>query len=122
MVVVYMNRRYFEFTKKKDYTAYMQDQYLIELKDGRFLSALEKMEKLLAVCPDDFQVLYLRAKLHALNKDHEKALKDYNVCIKISPNYSEAYINRGFTKRSLGDIEGSESDFIAAARIANLGT
>ena len=35
-------------------------------------------------------------------KDNEGAIEDYNKAIKLNPNYSEAYYNRGNAKKDLG--------------------
>lgn len=46
-------------------------------------------------------------------------MKDYDMAIKINPNYTSAYFNRGILKKSLGDITGAIKDFSSAISIDN---
>ena len=92
-------------------------KYFKELKSGDYLSALRNIKGLLAIYPGNFKAYYLRANLLLLYKDYENALKDYNECLRLNPDYPEAYINRGLIKKTLGDFNGSNSDFLEAKKL-----
>ena len=45
------------------------------------------------------------------------AIADYNEVIRINPNYTDAYYNRGVIKNDLGDKKGAIKDYNEAIRI-----
>ncbi len=93
------------------------NKILLELKSGKHLTALNYINKLLEIYPDNFKAYYLRANLLSLYRDKEGAIEDYDKCLTLKPDHLDAYINRGLTKKSLGDIEGSYSDFKIAGEL-----
>ena len=44
-------------------------------------------------------------------KDYNGVISDYTKALELKPRFAEAYLNRGFAKRSIGDIEGAKGDF-----------
>jgi tetratricopeptide (TPR) repeat protein len=44
-------------------------------------------------------------------KDYSGAISDYSKALELKPKFAEAYLNRGFAKRSIGDVEGAKADF-----------
>ncbi|HJX06206.1 MAG TPA: tetratricopeptide repeat protein [Candidatus Nanoarchaeia archaeon] len=44
-------------------------------------------------------------------------LKDLNKCIKIKPDYADAYVERGLIKQRMGDLKGAENDYKKAKEI-----
>jgi clan AA aspartic protease (TIGR02281 family) len=50
-------------------------------------------------------------------EDYEGALVDYNIAIKINPNYFEGYFLRGTLKAVLGDHKGAIIDFSTAIKL-----
>lgn len=61
-----------------------------------------------------------------LNKIHlgdfKGAISDYNLAIKIRPDYIKAYINRGIAKLLLEDFEGAIADFTITIKYDNYTT
>ena len=50
-------------------------------------------------------------------KNHDRALADYNTSIALDPNHTFAYNNRGNVRFTLGDVDGSIADYTAAIRL-----
>jgi len=44
-------------------------------------------------------------------KDYSGAIADYSKALELKPGFPEAYLNRGFAKRTIGDTEGAKIDF-----------
>jgi len=44
-------------------------------------------------------------------KNYSGAITDYTKALELNPKLAEAYLDRGFAKRSAGDIEGAKIDF-----------
>ncbi len=49
--------------------------------------------------------------------DKQGAIADYNLAIKINPNYAQAYSNRGNAKSELGDRQGAIADLSKGAEL-----
>ena len=54
--------------------------------------------------------------LMSMNKI-DAAIESYTRAIELSPNYAEAYVQRGLAKRARGDLAGSIEDYEKAASI-----
>ncbi|MEO1645390.1 MAG: tetratricopeptide repeat protein, partial [Chloroflexota bacterium] len=50
-------------------------------------------------------------------KDYQGAINDCNQAIKITPEYADAYYNRGVARRKLKDYKRAINDFIIAATL-----
>ena len=50
-------------------------------------------------------------------KDNERAIADYDMSIKLDPNYATAYYNRGNSRLATGDKEGAVADYRQAAKL-----
>ena len=50
-------------------------------------------------------------------EEYERAVEDYDQAIRINPNYSEAYHNRGIAFHRLGHYEESERDLAKVAEL-----
>jgi tetratricopeptide (TPR) repeat protein len=49
--------------------------------------------------------------------DNDHAIADYDMAIKLDPNYATAYYNRGNARRAAGDQDGAAADYREAARL-----
>lgn len=54
---------------------------------------------------------FKRANTFYLDKKYDKAIRDYDTIIQIDPQFTSAYLNRGFVKFMAGDYKGSITDF-----------
>ena len=54
---------------------------------------------------------------HSEPGDAEKAVQTLSGCVKVSPNYSNAYVAIGFARFVLGDLEKAKEDFHRALEI-----
>ena len=55
--------------------------------------------------------------LGLVSDDYNEKIRYYDKAIKINPNYSDAYINRGLVKNELQDYEGSIEDYNKAIEL-----
>ncbi len=58
-----------------------------------------------------------RGAAKAALEDHESAIEDYDMSIKLNPKYAKAYNNRGKAKQALGHHEDAEADFAKAKEL-----
>ena len=52
-------------------------------------------------------------------KSSTTAIKDFNMAIEIDPKNSEAYNNRGWSKKGLGDKDGACQDWKTSKKMGN---
>lgn len=62
---------------------------------GDALSALEDMNKAIALEPDNAALYKLRGNVHVLLNNYIEAVQDYDKAIDLNPQFAEAYFNRG---------------------------
>ncbi|CAD8196501.1 unnamed protein product [Paramecium octaurelia] len=65
----------------------------------------------------DATVYYNRGVLFKQQGEKEKALQDYNMAIKLNPNYATAYINRGVLFKQQGEKEKALQDYNMAIKL-----
>ena len=50
---------------------------------------------------------------------YEEAMKDFNEALEIDPKDQEAFNNRGFSKKGLGDKDGACKDWKSSRKLGN---
>lgn len=61
--------------------------------------------------------LFKRGELLMSRNRVDEAIESYSRAIELSPNYADAYVNRGIAKRAKGDLKGCVEDYEKAAAI-----
>ncbi len=83
----------------------------IERNLGNFDQAKIYLDKAIKLQSDLTKAYFERAMLHKQMGNKESALDDYNSIIEINGDtYMEAFLNRGLTKKMLGDFGGALAD------------
>ena len=81
-------------------------------------SALVACNKAILIDSTDASGYYLRAQINTqLNKNNE-AIKDYTRTLKLSPNYFQAYLNRGMLCMQQKNRLSAFVDFVNAIKIS----
>lgn len=79
-------------------------------------AALEALEKLMALEPDNGDYLFVRARLFSAEKQYDKALQDYDKILSRKSGKSPwALIERSAVYRAIGKNQLALSDLIAAS-------
>jgi S1-C subfamily serine protease/tetratricopeptide (TPR) repeat protein len=99
-----------------------QDRTLVNEKavilslQKQYAAAIKIYDKMLREREDSY-AYYNRGHTKSELGDKQGAIADYNLAIKINPNYDNAYYNRGVVKSKLGDRQGAIADYNLAIKI-----
>jgi serine/threonine protein kinase len=97
-----------------EFSEALQKAMAIERED-RFQSARE-MREVLGITNDPVE--YVSIGIKSLeDEDYDGAIENFTKAIKLNPNYSEAYNNRGIAYTSKGDFERAVSDYNIAIEL-----
>ncbi len=77
---------------------------------AQWSEVLVGLEQLGASTEDVANTHTMRALAHVGNEDYKKALADYNVAIKLTPDYAQAYMGRAQVHFNLGDEAAMHAD------------
>lgn len=81
---------------------------------------LAKLERLLAIDPNDAFVLYGLAQEHAKAGDHGRAVGFYDRCLAADPGYCYAYFHKAKSQQAMGNVaaarQTAEAGVLAAQR------
>ncbi|MGB3493065.1 MAG: tetratricopeptide repeat protein [Elainellaceae cyanobacterium] len=85
---------------------------------GDKAGAIQDLNSILAVAPDEAVVYNLRGIIRYDQQDITGAIEDLNQSIRLWPDQSSAYCNRGYIQTEHGDPAAAIADFDAALDIA----
>ena len=86
-------------------------------RTGHFRQALSLANQAIKQNPKDAQGFLVRGWLYELNRQHHRAIKDYNEVLSLDPLAVDAYNRRGSEYFKLGNIEKSIADFDKAINL-----
>ena len=78
---------------------------------GNRTEAFELCTKASEIDPKGLRPYYVRGRFYALDRQHEKAVADFDAVLKINPDAAMAYQYRGEEHFKLGRFEKSVADF-----------
>lgn len=96
---------------KEDATSEIAQQAIAAYRKGDVPGAIALATKLTEAAPKQPQAWFLRAQLHASQRDHAKAAADYSEVLKLDPKSANAWQARGEAWFKLGKITESIADF-----------
>ncbi len=92
--------------KNRDY--YTLGSIYFELK--KYNDAIKSLNKAIHADYQNVQYLNKRGLAYTELGAHQNALTDFNAAIYYNPNYLLSYLNRGYSKMLLNDLEGGYAD------------
>lgn len=91
-----------------------QNRGLLRAQAGDLNRAADDFSHALAIDPSDDITLFNRALVYIQTGQTTNALQDLNIIIAKHPDFGAAYAQRAIVKRQIGDIKGSEVDYMTA--------
>lgn len=91
-----------------------QNRGLLRAQAGDLNRAADDFSHALAIDPSDDITLFNRALTYIQTGQASNALQDLNIIIAKHPDFGAAYAQRAIVKRQIGDIKGSEMDYMTA--------
>ena len=70
-----------------------------------------------ALAETNAKSLYSSGEAKFKAKDYSGDIADFTKALELNPKFAEAFLNRGFAKRSAGDIEGAKVDFKSSIEV-----
>ena len=80
-------------------------------RNGFLSDALESFTQVLKTIGDDRLVYESRGLVYQEMKNHNKAIEDFNMAIKLEPYYPENYYYRGLSRIEQRKLEEAIKDF-----------
>lgn len=84
-----------------------------KIERGQYRQALQDLDWLLQLDPNDINILAQRGLLHARCHNHSAALKDFAYAIQVEPNNANLRLQRGEMHLLLGNMDNALADFSA---------
>jgi len=86
-------------------------------RTGHFQQALSLANQAIKKNPSDAQGFLVRGWLYEMNRQHHRAINDYNKVLRLDPFSVDAYNRRGSEYFKLGNIKKSITDFDKAINL-----
>jgi serine/threonine protein kinase/Flp pilus assembly protein TadD len=97
------------------------DEYVecgrIRQQQGRFTDAVADFDRALQKRPDHAVAHYLRGMSLLKLERPKDARQAFGECLKVTPDYGDAYRGRGQTRVQMGDYAGAVEDYTRAAHL-----
>jgi predicted Zn-dependent protease len=93
---------------KPAYEAYAEAQEA--LGDGDLRTALRKVERAIAIEPDEAQFYALRGEIHSARSNDAAARRDLDKAVALNPDYYRPVLVRGLARGRGGDLAAAERD------------
>jgi len=84
---------------------------------GRFAEGEREFTRCMQLYAKDPGYRHFRALCRQDQKNYWGAMQDFDVLLRLWPNQARSYAGRGLLKQELGDDQGAQADFYAAARL-----
>ncbi|MEE1082945.1 MAG: tetratricopeptide repeat protein [Paludibacteraceae bacterium] len=84
---------------------------------GDTVSALEDVEKSLALDKYDADAYAFRGMIRYLKKDYKDAVSDYDEALRLVGKRADLFVNRGIARYELNDLQGAMTDYDAVVAL-----
>lgn len=91
-----------------------QNRGMLRAEAGDLNRAADDFSRALAIDPSDDIILFNRAIIYGQLGQSSNALQDLNIIIAKHPDFGPAYAQRAVARRQMGDVKGSEVDYMTA--------
>ena len=96
---------------------YLAQAWASQEKEGREQSVLRLVNQALKINRFIPEAYFLKAYINGELNNYQLAIQNYTEAIKIDPNNSNSFINRGLQKKDMGNIKGALNDFNKAIKL-----
>lgn len=110
-----LREKILEVSPDSEYGLYCKAWFLIQKDD--YNSALEYLNKSIALNEKFWQAYHTRANVHGMLKDNAKVISDLTVVIALNPDYADAYYVRGATLYYSGEKQKGCEDLAKASSL-----
>jgi tetratricopeptide (TPR) repeat protein len=87
------------------------------IDEGEDDRAIQVLDEVLRVAPDDADALFYRAYAYDNKRDYVRAIQDLDRVLRLKPDNAAAFDNRGLAYLNLGDFDRAIVDFDEAIRL-----
>lgn len=110
-----LREKILEVSPESEYGLFCKAWFLVQKDD--YNSALEHLNKAIALNEKFWQAYHTRANVHGMLKDNAKVISDLTVVIALNPDYGDAYYVRGATYYSTGEKKKGCEDLSKASAL-----
>jgi tetratricopeptide (TPR) repeat protein len=88
-----------------------------EVDEGHPEKAIILFTEAMKSAPNSSKLHHYRADAYALNDEHESAIFDYDIAVRLNPSYPDTYLDRGNSHYQLNQYDSALKDFSEAIRL-----